>query len=106
MEIILAMWVDDLIIFGKDMVSINALKEQLNEEYEMKDLGDVKYFLGLQVYRDRERKIIHISQSRYNRTILERYGMEDSKPANTPLSSSAQLTKATAVDTLVDQREY
>jgi Reverse transcriptase (RNA-dependent DNA polymerase) len=104
--IILAMWVDDLIIFGKDMASINALKAQLNEEYEMKDLGELKYFLGIQVHRDRERKIIHLSQPGYNRTILERYGMQNSKPANTPLSSGARLTKATTADALTDRKEY
>ena len=100
------MWVDDLIIFGKDMANINDLKAQLNKEYEMKDLGELNYFLGIQVHRDKERKIIHISQSGYNRTILERYGMQTSKPANVPLSSGARLTKATATDTLTDQREY
>src|SRR5277367_6176897 len=94
--IILAMWVDDLIIFGKDLNSVNDLKAQLSEEYEMKDMGELKYFLGIQVHRDRERKIIHISQPGYNRTILERFGMQDSKPASTPLSSGARLTKATA----------
>ena len=94
-EIIIAMWVDDLIIFGKDMASINALKAQLNEEYEMKDIGELKYFLGIQVHRDRERKIIHISQAGYNRTVLERYGMQNSKPTNTPLPSGARLAKAT-----------
>jgi hypothetical protein len=46
-DIIIAMWVDDLIIFGKDMVRINDLKVQLNEEYEMKDLGEFSYFLGI-----------------------------------------------------------
>jgi len=105
-DVIIAMWVDDLIIFGKDMANINDLKAQLNEEYEMKDLGELNYFLGIQVHRDKERKIIHISQSGYNRAILERYGMQNSKPANVPLSSGARLTKATATDTLTDQREY
>jgi hypothetical protein len=105
-DIIIAMWVDDLIIFGKDMVSINNLKVQLNEEYEMKDLGELKYFLGIQVHRDRERKIIHINQSGYNRTILERYGMQNSKPASTPLATSARLVKATITDILTDQRGY
>jgi hypothetical protein len=100
------MWVDDLIIFGKNMTSINDLKVQLNEEYEMKDLGELKYFLGIQVHRDRERKIIHISQSGYNRIILERYGMESSKPTNTPLSSGARLIKATVIEVLVDPKEY
>jgi hypothetical protein len=46
----IAMWVDDLIIFGKDMASINDLKAQLNEEYEMKDLGELKYFLDIQIH--------------------------------------------------------
>src|SRR5438046_5492640 len=105
-DIIIAMWVDDLIIFGKDMASINDLKAQLNEEYEMKDLGELRYFLGIQVHHDRERKIIHISQSGYNRTILERYGMENSKPASTPLSTSARLIKKTIMDVLEEQKEY
>ena len=100
------MWMDDLIIFGKDMASINDLKAQLNEEYEMKDLGELKYFLDIQVHRDRERKIIHINQSGYNRTILERYGMQNSKSASTPLSTSARLVKATIMDVLTDQKEY
>src|SRR5438046_746606 len=105
-DIIIAMWVDDLIIFGKDMASINDLKAQLNEEYEMKDLGELKYFLGIQVHHDRERKIIHISQAGYNRTILEWYGMQNSKPASTPLSTSARLIKATIMDVLAEQKEY
>jgi len=46
--------VDDLIIFGTDMPSINALKVQLNEEYEMKNLEELKYSLGIQVQCDRE----------------------------------------------------
>jgi hypothetical protein len=105
-EIILAMWVDDLIIFGKDVASIKDIKAQLNEEYEMKDLGELKYFLGIQVHRDRERKIIHINQSGYNRTILERYGMESSNPASTPLSTGTRLNKATITDVLTDQKKY
>jgi hypothetical protein len=104
--IIIAMWVDDLIIFGKNITSIEDLKAQLNEEYEMKDLGELKYFLGIQVHRDRERKIIHISQSGYNRTILERYGMRNSKPTSTPLPTGTRLVKAATMDVLADQKEY
>ena len=100
------MCVDDLIIFGKDMASINDLKAQLNEEYEMKDLGELKYFLGIQVHRDRERKSIHINQSGYHRTILERYGMQNSEPASVPLSKGTRLVKATTLDVLTDQKEY
>ena len=76
---IIAMWVDNLIIFSKDIASINALKAQLNEEYKMKNLGELKFFLGIQVHHNREWKILHINQSGYFRTVLERYGMLNSK---------------------------
>src|SRR5579859_3593957 len=105
-DIIIAMWVDDFIIFGKNMASINSLKAQLNKEYEMKDLGELKHFLGIQVHRDRERKIIHISQPRYARTVLNRYGMQDNKPASSPLPTGARLIKVATTDVLADQKEY
>ena len=41
------MWMNDLIFFGKDITSINDLKVQLNADYEMKDLGELKYFLSI-----------------------------------------------------------
>jgi len=69
--IIIAMWVDDLVIFGKDTTSINELKAALKKEYEMKDLGELKYFLGIQVHHDKGRKIIHITQAGYTRMIFE-----------------------------------
>ena len=72
MGIIIAMWVDDLVIFGKDTASINELKAALKKEYEMKDLGELKYFLGIQVHRDKDQKIIHINQTGYTRMILDR----------------------------------
>jgi hypothetical protein len=62
------------IIFGKDMTSINDLmKSQLNEEYEMNDLGKLIFFLlGIQVHRDKDKGKSHLSQPGYIRTILER----------------------------------
>src|SRR5436305_7941515 len=88
------------------MIDINDLKAQLNGKYEMKNLEELKYFLDIQVHRDKKRKIIHISQSEYNRTILERYEMQNSKSANTSLFNSAQLMKTTATKTLMNQKEY
>jgi len=88
--VIIAMWVDDLIIFAKDIISISNLKGQLRDEYEMKDLGELEYVVGIQVHRDREWKIIHINRSGYIRTILEPYGMRNSKPANIPPSAGTK----------------
>jgi len=104
--IIIAMWVDDLIIFGRDMTHINVLKSALKAEYEMKDIGELTYFLGIQVHRDRQQKLIHIDQSGYIRMILERYGMQDSKPATVPLATGTKLVKASVSDRLMDRHVY
>src|SRR5271156_7013121 len=53
--IIIAVWVDDLIILGKDLNSIDKVKEGLWAEFEMKDLGELQYFLGIQVQLDRSK---------------------------------------------------
>ena len=72
----------------------------------MKDLGEFRYFLDIQIHRDKERKIIHISQAGYIRTILERYDMQNSKSTSVPLSIDARLVKVTIMNILAEQKEY
>jgi hypothetical protein len=73
--VILAMWVDDLIIFGKSRVQVDKMKDQLRSEFEMKDLGPLRYFVGILVQRDRERRTLRIDQSGYIDMILQRFDM-------------------------------
>ena len=87
------------------MLTIHAENEAFLQ-YEMKNLRELKYFLGIRVHRDRERKLIHINQSGYNRTILECFSMTDSNLAKTPLPSGSRLATATTTDILTDQKGY
>jgi transposase InsO family protein len=104
--IILAIWVDDLLIFAKDKKGMNDVKAALKDEYEMKDLGELQYFVGIQVHRNRKEKLFHINQSGYVKAILERYDMDESNPASVPLSQGTQLKKATIDDRLAIPSEY
>ena len=106
MGIILAMWVDDLIIFGKDMPAINKLKQQLQNEFEMKDLGDLKYFLGIHITRNRQDRQLAIDQTTYVQMLLEKFEMEDCNPVSTPFAIGTKLHQASYDDVLVDQKEY
>lgn len=54
--IILLLYVDDMLIVGKDFSKINELKKTLSESFAMKDLGPVQKILGIQVIRDRSAK--------------------------------------------------
>ena len=58
----------------------------------MKDLGNASYVLGIQIYQDRSKDILGLSQKGYIKKILQRYGMQDCKPLDTPISKGDKLS--------------
>ena len=88
----LALFVDDMAIFGDDEVLIGEIKAKLSSHFKMKDLGIMKRFLGLEIERNSCGDVI-ISQRRYIERVLERFGMQDCKPAHTPLPTNIRLRK-------------
>ena len=66
----------------------------------MKDMGEIKYILGIKIYRDRSRRLIVLSQYVYIDKILERFHMEKSKKGSVPMSVSVQLSKSQCEATL------
>ena len=105
-KVIVAIWVDDLIIAGKNVEDIKELKRELNKEFEMKDMGELKYFLGIQVLRNRKHRQIHISQSGYINSILERFSLLECNPVSTPIAAGTKLQKAKPDDIMDDPKEY
>eukprot|EP00253_Pinus_taeda_P032104 PITA_32104 len=88
--IILVLYVDDLILTGSDPNLINHVKSSLKKKFEMTDLGNLHYFLGLQVLQSKE--CISLSQSKYACDILRHFHMEDCKPAPSPFQSGVKLS--------------
>ena len=60
-SIYIAIYVDNLLLFGADKLAIAALKKQLSERFQITDLGLVAYYLGLEVVRDRLNRTIKLS---------------------------------------------
>jgi histone deacetylase 1/2 len=83
-------YVDDIIVTGSSDRAINALLRDLNVNFAIKDLGDLHFFLGIEV------KKLHngllLTQEKYATELLDKVGMHSCKPAPTPLSSSEQLS--------------
>jgi hypothetical protein len=79
--VIVGLYVDDLVITGSD-TQIRSTKELLSKEFDMKDLGSLKYILGIEVNGDKGGYSLH--QSKYINEILKRFSMEDCKPLHTP----------------------
>ena len=101
----IAVYVDDLIIACKDECKIANLKRAFAERFDMKDMGVLNHFLGIQVVQDKKRQSTWIGQSGYITEILKRFGMEDCHPVKTPVDSNAKLVKGDAGNT-IDKRKY
>ncbi|PRQ26842.1 putative RNA-directed DNA polymerase [Rosa chinensis] len=85
----LIVYVDDMIVTGDDLKEIEALQKYLSKEFEMKDLGQLKYFLGIEVARSK--KGISLSQRKYVLDLLAETGMLDCNPIETPIEMNHNL---------------
>jgi histone deacetylase 1/2 len=83
-------YVDDIIVSSSSDQAIVALVKDLNKDFAIKDLGDLHYFLGIEVKKIQNRLLLR--QEKYAMDILDKVGMRDCKPSPTPLSSSNSLS--------------
>jgi hypothetical protein len=86
---ILAVYVDDIVITGDDAEEILRLKKKLGEAFEVKDLGQLKYFLGIEIARSR--KGIVLSQRKYALDLLSETGMLGCRVASTPIEQNHKM---------------
>lgn len=95
---IILIYVDDLFITGNDANLISDTKAILHKHFKVKDLGDLKYFLGIEVMRST--KGIILIQRKYSLDLLSEVGLTGANPAQTSLESNKKLTTVD-YDTLV-----
>jgi hypothetical protein len=88
--VVIVIYVDDLIITGDSNVDISNLKKLLKQEFEMKDLGELRYFLGIEVIQSP--KGIWLLQRQYALNKLFEYGMTRCKPISIPLEQNVKLS--------------
>ena len=92
-DLIILIFVDDILFFSKDKNKITEAKGWLMGEYKMTDLGDLKQFLGMQIERDRKNRKMFIGQKRYFQKILEQCKMQDCNGCHTPMDPREDLKK-------------
>ncbi|KAG8489272.1 hypothetical protein CXB51_017288 [Gossypium anomalum] len=89
----LVLYVDDILIMGNDIPTLQSIKTWLGSFFSIKDLGEATYILGVKIYRDRSRQLLGLSQGTYIDKVLKRFNMEESKRGFLPMRHGISLSK-------------
>ncbi|GJT60505.1 retrovirus-related pol polyprotein from transposon TNT 1-94 [Tanacetum coccineum] len=95
----LILYVDDIIIMGNHIPSLQSVNSYLGKCFTMKDSGEAAFILGIKIYQDRTKRLIGLSQSAYMDKILKMFKMENSKRGKIPMQERFDLNKTKGVST-------
>jgi ATP-binding cassette subfamily B (MDR/TAP) protein 1 len=91
--IILLLYVDDILIAGKNVSRIARLKKELSKSFAMKDLGLAKCILGMRIERDRKSNKLYLSQEKYIEKTLRKFKIDKARKVSCPLAAHFKLSK-------------
>ena len=91
MVVIIGLYVDDMLVMAKTLSAVNQAKKLIASHYDIKDLGEVKFILGMRVSRNREKREITISQAEYIDKIVSKFDMSTAKPISLPIKRNLNL---------------
>jgi hypothetical protein len=100
--LIVQVYVDDIVFGGSPHALVARFAEDMSKEFKMSMMGELQFFLGLQIKQEKEGTFVH--QAKYMKYILK-FKMDDSKPLLTPMSTTTTLD-ADEDGGPVDQKEY
>jgi hypothetical protein len=86
--------IDDMAVTSRHLRHITQFKQQLTQYFDISDLGELNWWLGLKVERDRLTRTIRLSQRAYIDTIIERFHLEDAKHVASPMETGVVLSDA------------
>ena len=89
--VLVSLYVDDLLVTGGNEKEVSNFKSELELNFEMSSLGEMKYFLGIEVVQSS--KGIFISQESYVKELLKKFDMEDCNSVATPMNEGTKLVK-------------
>ena len=92
-KVYLLVYVDDMLIASKELTEVEHVKKTIGTIFKVRDLGEAKFFLGMEISRDHQLGTIKLSQSKLTSDIVSRYGMSDSKSRSTPISTGTCLSR-------------
>jgi len=90
--VILTLYVDDILMAGNSKELLKSTKEWLSSTFDMKDMGEASYVLGVKIVRNRSKRLLGLSQETYINNVLKKYHMDKCKPIDTPVEKGLHLS--------------
>ena len=87
----LVLYVDDILLIGNDVGVMSLVNVWLSSQFDMKDLGEANFILGIKLWRDCKNKMLSLSQAGYIDKVLERFNMQNSKKGLLPFKHEVPL---------------
>ena len=103
--IFLILYVDDILLASSDLGLLRETKDYLSTNFEMKDMGEASYVIGIEIFRDRSQGILGLSQKAYIDKILERFGMTNCSSSPVPLQKGDKLVLEQCPKTPMEREE-
>ena len=102
---ILVLYVDDILIAGTNLSILQETKILLSDTFEMKDMGEASYVLGIEITRDRRKGLLGLSQTGYIDKILKRFNMSSCNGSEVPVTKGDKLSKEQSPKTDMEKKE-
>lgn len=87
-RVLLSVYVDDMLMAADTEDALREAINLLSQKIDLKDLGEPKFILGIEVNRDKHKRQVLIHQQKYITEVLKRFGMESCKPVKTPIEKT------------------
>ena len=98
--------VDDLVIFARTQENLDGIKQSLKTEFCIKEPGELKYCLGIEMHRTRPNKTICMNQRSYIRHLTEKFGVDSCKDVHNPSNESGKLSKLEPSEEFIGKWPY
>jgi len=103
-SVYLLVFVNDLLICSSNQYKINEVKKSLLNRFSMKDLGQVKGYIGIEIKYDVSKHEMNSSQKKYIKPLCSKYKLDDSKLYKTPMETNLKIEQAKEIDESIKYR--
>jgi hypothetical protein len=100
--LLVQIYVDDIVFVGSSHALVSKFSDLMSMEFEMSMMGELNFFLGLQIKQAQDRTYVH--QVKYTKNVLKKFNMGEAKPLSTPMFTTTALD-VDEDDEPVDQKE-